>query len=99
MLRRNKIWVGLLVGIILPVIGFGIFYGIFQFLDRADAVSDVGLGEAFRLRTIGIVAIGLNAIALNTYYKRRATQPMRGLVIATCIYVVVWLIYFGDTVL
>ncbi|MEL6945911.1 MAG: hypothetical protein AAFO82_24920, partial [Bacteroidota bacterium] len=76
-----------------------ILYGIFAYLDRADAVSNIGLGEDFRLRTIGIVSIGLNAVVLNKFYKRRATKSMRGIVLATFLYIVVWLVYFGDTVL
>ena len=99
MLKKNEIWVGLVLGLIVPVIGFGVLYGIFAYLDRADAVSNIGLGEDFRLRTIGIVSIALNAILLNKRNKRRATRTMRGIVIATFIYIVVWLVYFGDTVL
>ncbi|MEM9850140.1 MAG: hypothetical protein AAF847_19775, partial [Bacteroidota bacterium] len=82
MRNQNKIITGLSIGFLLPVIGFGLLFGLFEFLDRAGAVSNIGLGEDFRLRTIGIVAIGLNAIALNLFYKRRATQSMRGVVIA-----------------
>ncbi|MEM9888032.1 MAG: hypothetical protein AAF849_19205 [Bacteroidota bacterium] len=99
MFHQNKIIIGLLVGLILPVIGFGLLFALFEFLDRAGAVSNIGLSEDFRLRTIGIVAIGLNAIALNAFYKRRATQSMRGIVIITFVYVVAWVIYFGDKVL
>ena len=99
MLSQNKIITGLLIGIILPIIGFSILYGIFAYLDRADAVSNIGLGEDFRLRTIGIVAIALNAIALNVFYKRRATESMRGIVIATFVYVIIWVFYFGRIVL
>jgi len=99
MLKKNEIWVGLILGLLLPIIGFGILYGIFAYLDRADAVSNIGLGEDFRLRTIGIVSIGLNAILLNKKNKKRATRSMRGIVLATFIYIIVWLIYFGDTVL
>lgn len=99
MFKRNKIVIGLLMGIVLPIIGFALLYGLFAFLDRAGAVSNIGLGEEFRLRTIGIVSIGLNAIALNQFYNNRATQSMRGIVITTFFYVVAWIIYFGDTVL
>lgn len=99
MFWRNEIWIGLVTGFILPLLGFGILYGIFAFLDRANAVSQIGLSEDFRLRTIGIVAIALNAIALNKFQKNRASQSMRGVVLITFGYVVVWLYFFKDSVL
>lgn len=99
MFNRNKIWAGAVLGIILPVTGFGILYSLFQFLDRADAISDIGLSEDFRLRTIGIVAIALNAILLNRFQKRRATQTMRGIVIVTFFWVMLWLYFFKNAIL
>ncbi|NJL74238.1 MAG: hypothetical protein HC892_03545 [Saprospiraceae bacterium] len=69
MFKRNEIWIGIVVGLIFPTVGFGILYGIFDFLDRADAVSNIGLSKNFRLRTLGIVAIALNAIALIVFKK------------------------------
>ncbi len=99
MFWRNEIWIGLIIGLILPILGYGILYGVFAFLDRADAVSDIGLSEDFRLRTIGIVAIAINAIALNKFQKNRADQSMRGVVIVTFLYVLAWLYFFKDSIL
>ena len=96
---RNTLWFGLLVGVVLPILGFVLLYFIFQYLDRAGAVSNIGLGEDFRIRTTGIISIALNAVALNRFYNQRATQTMRGIVIATFVYVVVWIIFFGKSVL
>lgn len=96
---KNTLWYGLIVGIVLPMLGFIVLYFTFQYLDRAGAISDIGLGEDFRIRTTGIVAIALNAVALNRFYNRRDTQTMRGIVIATFVYVVAWVIFFGSSVL
>lgn len=99
MFKRNEIWIGIALGLIFPIVGFGILYSIFEFLDRADAVSNIGLSKNFRLRTLGIVAIALNAIALNSFQKRRATQSMRGIVLITFVWVVVWLYFFQSSIL
>jgi len=99
MFNRNKIWIGVILGLLLPLIGFGILHSLFQFLDRAGAISDIGLSEDFRLRTTGIVAIALNAILLNIFQKRRATQTMRGIVIITFFWVMVWLYFFKNAIL
>jgi hypothetical protein len=96
---KDTLWFGLIVGVILPMLGFIALSFVFQYLDRAGAVSDIGLGEDFRIRTTGIIAIALNAVALNRFYNRRETQTMRGIVIATFGYVVAWIIFFGSSVL
>ncbi len=98
MFWRNEIWIGLLMGFILPLLGFGLLYGIFALLDQEGMVSNVGLSKDFRQRTIGIVAIGLNAILMNRFQKNRATESMRGIVIITFVYVVLWLYFFRSSI-
>lgn len=98
MFWRNEIWIGFLMGFIAPLLGFGALYGIFALLDQEGAVSDIGLSKDFRLRTIGIVSIGLNAILMNRFQKNRATESMRGIVIITFVYVVVWLYFFRNSI-
>jgi hypothetical protein len=98
MFWRNEIWIGLLMGLVVPLLGFGLLYGVFALLDQEGAVSSIGLSKDFRLRTIGIVSIGLNAILMNRFQKNRATQSMRGIVIITFVYVVVWLYFFRNSI-
>ena len=51
--------------------------------------------STLRAITAGIVAICLNLIPLNQFMKRRAINSMRGIVVATVILVIVWVVYFG----
>lgn len=53
----------------------------------------------FRERTTGIIAICLNLIPLNAFQKRRAINSMRGVVLATVLYVIAWVVYFGKFIL
>ena len=53
----------------------------------------------FRERTTGIIAICCNMIPINAFQKRRFTHSMRGVVLATVLYVIVWVVYFGKYIL
>ena len=95
MFDKNSFSLGLLVAILLPILAFGIFYGIFEGLEILGWVSTQGFRPMFRERTISILAIGMNALALQFYQKRRATETMRGIVIPTTIWVAAWIWIFG----
>ncbi len=99
MLEKNTLSLGLLIGLLLPLVAFAIFYGLYELLETIGAVSDVGFRPKFRERTCGILAIAMNAFALNFYSKRKYHNTVRGLVILTTVWVVVWLVVFGKHVL
>lgn len=95
--RRNDLKFGLSLGILIPAVGFGLLYGIFYLLDQAGLLDNLSLSPDFRLRTTAIVAIALNAIPMNKFQQYRSTQTMRGILIATGIFVLAWLYYFKDS--
>ena len=96
MFQKNSLVSGLLFGLLLPILGFGVLYGIFSLLESAGFLSDVGFRPYFRERMISIVAIALNGMALNYYNKRRFTETMRGIVLVTFAMIVIWVILFKD---
>ena len=97
--NRNALWFGLVIGLFLPIAGYGILLVIYDWMDAAGLLSSSGFAPNFRDRTLGIVAICLNIIPLNAFQRKRFTQSMRGLVISTFIYVAIWFIYFGSKLL
>lgn len=100
MFKKNSFLAGLVVGIVLPVVAFALMYGLFEWIESMGAGKDNTLfSKDFRQRTLGIVAIGLNAIPMNIAFKKKQTQTMRGIVIPTFVFVVTWLLYFGKSVL
>ncbi len=99
MLEKNSLSIGLMVGILLPILGYFLFSGIYEGLEMMGWVSDGGFRPKFRERTTGIIAIALNAIALNYYQKKYYNNSVRGIVITTAVWVGVWLYLFGEYVL
>lgn len=94
-MNRNALWFGLIIGLVLPFVGYALLLSLYDWLESAGALSGRGFSANFRQRTLGIVAICLNLIPLNFFQKRRLSHSMRGLVLATLIYAVVWFINFG----
>lgn len=96
---KNNIGYGIVVGVLLPAVAFGLLYFTFAQMESAGLGSTVGFATSFRMRTAALVAICLNAIPMNLFSRRRYTEAVRGIVFPTTVYVVAWLIYFGKYIL
>lgn len=99
MLEKNSVLFGTLFGIIIPIVTFGVLYGVFEAFEMLGWSSSAGFRPMFRERTIGIIAIGMNAILLNSFTKKRLYSTVRGIVLSTFLWIGVWLFVFGDIVL
>jgi hypothetical protein len=95
MLQRNELWVGLVLGLLMPIVGMMLFNALFNLLELKGAASGIGFSEGFRERTSAIIAIALNLILLNLYRNRRWENAMRGIVIATSLLAMFWLYKYG----
>lgn len=99
MFNRNALVQGLLVGLLVPLaVAAGLFL-IFKGLDALNVMNATGFRPLFRERTITLVGIAANALVINQFNKRRFTESMRGVSIATIAYVAVWLLVFWKTIL
>lgn len=99
MLEKNSLPIGLLLGIMAPIIAYLLLMGIYEGLESLGWVSDSGFRPKFRERTMAIIALATNAFALNYYQKRYYTNTVRGIVATTGLWVIIWLILFGKYVL
>lgn len=99
MWNKNSLTVGLAIAFLLPLTGFVILYFGYGQLEASGVVSERGFSNLFRERTSSIIAICLNIIPLNIFQRKRATESMRGVVLATGIYAIIWIIYFGRYIL
>jgi hypothetical protein len=95
MFQRNELWVGLVLGLLLPLTVFAILYAMFGLLEGRGAVSGAGLSADFRERTLALVALAVNLLPLRVYRQRRWEAAMRGIVVATGLLALVWLFRFG----
>ncbi len=99
MSRNNSIWLGLLIGLALPALGYPVLLFLYEQLEEAGIVSSSGFSGDFRQRTVAILALCLNLLPLRRFQGQRATRSIRGLVLATLLLGVLWFIYFNDSFL
>ena len=91
----DRLWIGVLIGLIVPFVGLGILLTGYEWLENAGLASPIGFSYQFRLRTLSILALALNLIPLTYYNKHYYIHTMRGMIFPTLAYVVMWVVYFG----
>lgn len=95
MLERNSIMTGLVLGCIVPVLGYMIVQFIFDTLTQfgwMDAVTATSEGR--RMRTLALLGICCNLIPFNISKNKKWDQTMRGIIFPTLIYVAAWIYRF-----
>ena len=95
MLNQNKIWTGLLIGLILPALGAVLIFNIFKILAMIGGASGEGFSPNFRERTSLVIALALNLLPMNMFRRRRWELAMRGVVIATTILAFAWVGHYS----
>lgn len=89
----NKIIIGLLIGLAVPFVGYAILLILLEQLAGIDSLSDLNFD--FKSRTTALLAIALNLIPLRFFRNQRANQGIRGLLVATMLYAIAWITFFG----
>ncbi len=96
MLEKDSIILGVIVGIILPFVGYAVFLMLYEQLESAGIINSHGFSPSFRQRTISLLAICLNLIPFIMWKGRYGYNTMRGIIFPTVAYVMVWLFYFSS---
>ncbi len=91
-LNKDSLGLGLVSGILVPLIGFGLLQGLFLLLSN---LINSGYGN-WSLRTITLLALCFNLIPFNYYKNRRKEQSMYGVIIPTAIFAIIWAIMYKD---
>lgn len=98
---NTQMLIGFAIGVTVPVFGYVIVEFIFEQLTNAGVMNELGssLSVVKRLRTLAVLAIATNLIPFQLLRGRREFEKMRGILLATFIYAIVWVIYFWDSIL
>lgn len=97
--RYDKMIVGVLAGTLIPLLAFAVLYIIFDELSQLEIISDAGFSDDFRIRTISLVSIGANVILVRYFQNRYAHNAVRGVVIPTFVFIIIWIFYFSSILL
>ena len=91
-LNKNSLGLGLISGILMPLLGYGLLQGLFLLLSN---LINSGYGN-WSLRTITLLAICFNLIPFNYHKNRKNEQSMRGVIVPTVILAIIWAIFYKD---
>ena len=99
-MKKDAIITGIIYGLIGPLALFGLLWGIFGFIDLKEILpKDSTLTSSFRDRTLALVALSINLLFIKLFKKKNQNESMRGIVIATFIAVVIWIVMYGRELL
>ncbi len=93
MMKKDSLWLGLLAGLVLPALGYFIFFGILQGLDFLS--NGIPISDQFRERTLFLVSVCFNLIAIQVFQIRRWPEAGRGVVLITGVFIVIWFFLYG----
>jgi len=90
-LKKDSFWLGIILGILMPVVCFGILYllNITLFVNRETGQS------VFQFSTILIISLIPNAIALRLYLVNlKADKSGRGILFVTFVFAIIFMILY-----
>jgi cytochrome bd-type quinol oxidase subunit 2 len=80
--RRNNLNIGIGLGIFVPLVVFGVLFGI------------VNAGLPLKIRTIALIALCANGLIVRTFRQNRAGDSVRGVVMTTVALAALWIFNF-----
>ena len=95
MFERDSIWMGLFFGLAVPFAGYGILLMVSEKLEVLLFPGRTLAEPLFDAATLQVIALCMNLIPLHFFSKRRFILGMRGVLISTMGYAVLWLISSG----
>lgn len=97
MIEKNSLFTGLVLGAIVPVVGYIAVEFIFGLLTQVGLMEYVsGSGTTRRMRTLALIGICCNLIPFNISRRNRWDNTMRGIVFPTLLYVGFWIYKYSD---
>lgn len=92
---KNNVLTGIVVGMLVPVLGFFVVEFIFQMMMDFDIMDKVdAYTSEKRMRTMALIALCFNLIPLHIFKNKRWINSMRGITFPTLIYVGFWIYKF-----
>ena len=95
MLREDNLVTGFAVGVMLPVLVYLALDALFDGFEAIGIVNEYGAPIRFQDRTIALLAICGNLLPFQFHSRLRNISSMRGVLLATGIFVIAWMYFYG----
>lgn len=97
-LREDKFLVGVVTGILVPVLAYGLWTLFFSTLTILEIMDPKGFSETWRARTLALLAICSNVLPFNLHKKAHNDNSMRGMILPTVVLVGIWVYMFQGAI-
>ncbi|MEE9371819.1 MAG: hypothetical protein V3V00_02075 [Saprospiraceae bacterium] len=99
LLRRNNLWIGMVLALIFSVMFFGIVLMLFEFGEDMGLIGEIADPmKGRRFRTTTLITICGNMVLIKLFNRRYTQETLRGILIVTFALAVVWLGMFHQEV-
>jgi hypothetical protein len=97
--QRNHVLVGLVIGLMIPIVGYALLLSLLEIIDANAGFSQVQLASAIKPKTLALLSICIDILIMQYYRKMRAEESMRGVFIAVGVLAVTWIAKFWEQLL
>ena len=96
--KKNSLWIGLAIGLLFPLFGFSIVYGIFDLMVSSGIMDEANMSwQGKRMRTIVVIGICTNVFWIRKLNGPYTSETLRGVIIGTMLLAIGWfIIYYPD---
>jgi len=92
---NRSIWIGILLGVSVPIVGYAVTLMVFEQLAKIGVVqSALGEFSPTQTRTMWVIGIMFNLIPFQYFKFKKAERAMNGVLMMTIVAVVIWVIYY-----
>ena len=97
-LRKNSLPIGLAIGLLFPLFGFSVVYGLFDIMVSSGLMDEAAMGwSSKRMRTITLIGICTNIYWMRKFNQPFTSQTLRGVVTGTMFLSIGWfIVYYSD---
>ena len=96
-MKLNSVIVGILISAGINIAGYGIISLIFEFMESQGVMDEAGSQDGKRRRTIWLLSICLNIVAIQFLGKRKTQKTQRGVAILTVLAAFTWAIFYSKS--
>lgn len=93
--KKDDLWLGLILGILGPVVGFLIFY-LIKFLPLGQSIAaylNLFKDNSFLIPKVISLSLLMNGVTFFLYTQYRKDETSRGILVATLIYAIIIIVF------
>ncbi len=98
-LKNNTILIGVFAGLLVPFVGYAVLLMLSERLDVWLPQFTEDGESVINTRTVYLLAVCCNLLPFHFFDRNRLPRSMRGVMLATLLLGLAWLVYFGKHIM